>query len=57
LLCWYNQIGTRYLTPDEIAQSEKQQREVAEQQIEIERQQRELLAAKLRELGIDPDNI
>jgi Putative restriction endonuclease len=64
LLCWYNQIGIRYLTSDEIAQSEKQQRELAEQQrelaeqeAEIERQQRERLAAKLRELGIDPDNI
>ncbi len=43
VLYWYNQTGTRYLTGDEVAQNE--------------RQQREKLAAKLRELGIDPDNI
>ncbi|WP_277883464.1 hypothetical protein [Nostoc sp. FACHB-110] len=40
---WYDQTGDRYLTSDEIAQ--------------IERQQRQKLAAKLRELGIDPDNM
>ncbi len=43
ILSWYDETGTRYLTSDEIAQSE--------------RQQKERLAAKLRELGIDPDSI
>lgn len=50
VLYWYDETGTRYLTADEVAQAERQQRELAEQQ-------RERLAAKLRELGIDPDNI
>jgi Putative restriction endonuclease len=57
VLYWYDENGTRYLTSEEVAQSERQQRQLAEQQIEIEQQQRERLAAKLRELGINPDNI
>ncbi len=36
---------------------ERQQKEEAIQQLEIEKQQKERLAAKLRELGIDPDEI
>ena len=51
-------------TPEESAQTEKQQREAtqqqletAQQQLELERQQREKLAAKLRELNIDPDTL
>ncbi|MCC5638699.1 Uma2 family endonuclease [Nostoc sp. CHAB 5844] len=43
VLYWYDQTGDRYLTSEEIAQTE--------------RQKREKLAAKLRELGIDPENI
>jgi Putative restriction endonuclease len=50
VLYWYDEIGRRYLTPHEAAQNERQQREIAEQQ-------RSRLEAKLRELGIDPDNI
>jgi Uma2 family endonuclease len=50
VLYWYDQTGTRYLTSEEVAQMERQQRELAEQQMER-------LAAKLRELGIDPDNL
>jgi Uma2 family endonuclease len=51
-------------TPEESAKSEKQQRENAEQRAleaeenaEIERQQKEKLAAKLRELNIDPETL
>ena len=51
-------------TPEESAQTEKQQREAtqqqldtAQQQLEAERQQREKLAAKLRELNIDPETL
>ncbi|MGC9524627.1 MAG: Uma2 family endonuclease [Limnospira sp.] len=44
-------------TPEESATNEKQQRELAEQQLETERQQKEKLIAKLRELGIDPDAV
>jgi Uma2 family endonuclease len=36
---------------------EREQKEEAIQQLEIEKQQKEKLAAKLRELGIDPDEI
>lgn len=43
VLYWYDQNSDRYLTSEEIAQTE--------------RQQKQKLAAKLRELGIDPDNI
>ncbi|QDL08250.1 hypothetical protein DP113_10280 [Brasilonema octagenarum UFV-E1] len=50
VLYWHDKEGKRYLTADEVAQSERQQRELAEQH-----QQR--LAAKLRELGIDPNSI
>ncbi|CBN54159.1 conserved hypothetical protein [Kamptonema sp. PCC 6506] len=39
------------------AEFERQQKEQAIQQLEIERQQKERLAAKLRELGINPDEI
>jgi Uma2 family endonuclease len=51
-------------TAEELAQTEKQQREAtqqqletAQQQLELERQQKEKLAAKLRELNIDPDTL
>lgn len=57
VLYWYDENDRRYLTADEVAQNERQQREAAEQQVEIERQQRLRLAAKLRDLGIDPDSI
>jgi Uma2 family endonuclease len=64
VLYWYNETNTRYLTSGEVAQIERQQREIAEQQVQIERQQREMveqqrekLAAKLKEMGINPDNI
>ncbi|MBW4634770.1 MAG: Uma2 family endonuclease [Iphinoe sp. HA4291-MV1] len=50
VLYWYDQNRTRYQTQQEVAQSERQRRELAEQQ-------RERLAAKLRELGINPDDI
>ena len=39
------------------AQSARQQAEQAEQQAQVARQQAEKLAAKLRELGIDPANL
>lgn len=43
ILSWYDEQGNRYLTPDEIAQQEKQ---IAEQ-----------LAQYLRSIGVDPDNL
>jgi Uma2 family endonuclease len=70
-VCWYNEQGDRYLTPQEVAEQErlaKQQAEaianferLAKQQAEViansERQQKEKLAAYLRSLNIDPDQI
>jgi hypothetical protein len=49
-LCWYDQEGKRFPTPEEVAQ---QEREIAQQ----ERDRAQKLAAKLRELGIDPDEL
>jgi Uma2 family endonuclease len=43
VLSWYDQKGDRYPTPEEIAVAE--------------REKGERLAAKLRELGIDPDKV
>ncbi|NMF63036.1 hypothetical protein DP113_24970 [Brasilonema octagenarum UFV-E1] len=50
LLSWYDEQGNRYLTAEEIAQTERQR---AEQ----EQQRAEQLAQYLRSLGIDPDNL
>ena len=54
----------RALEAEAMAENERQQREAtqqqletAQQQLEIERQQKEKLAAKLRELNIDPDTL
>ncbi|NEP43915.1 MAG: Uma2 family endonuclease [Okeania sp. SIO2G4] len=70
-LYWYDEQGNRYLTSDEARQEaefelqqERQGRleaEVQRQQADLERQQAEQraenLAARLRELGIDPDQL
>ena len=44
-------------TPEESAETEKQQREASEQQLEIEQQRNQRLAARLRELGVDRDPV
>jgi Uma2 family endonuclease len=70
-LRFFSPEGELVPTPKESAQTEKQQREVTQQQLEAtqqqleaerqqketERQQKEKLAAKLRELGIDPETL
>ncbi|MEB3882194.1 Uma2 family endonuclease [Lyngbya sp. CCY1209] len=56
-LRFFTADGDLVPTPEESATNEKQQRELAEQQLETERQQKEKLIAKLRELGIDPDTV
>jgi Uma2 family endonuclease len=63
-LYWYNEQGERYLTPEEWVKQETQQ-VIEAKQAAIEAQQAaiqseakaERLAAKLRELNIDPDSI
>jgi Uma2 family endonuclease len=67
-LRFFDSDGNLVLLPDEAetqrAELERQQKEVerqqkeeAIQQLEIERQQKERLTAKLRELGVNPDEI
>jgi Uma2 family endonuclease len=63
-LYWYNEQGERYLTPEEWVKQETQRAIEAEQaatqaqQAAMESQAKaERLAAKLRELNIDPDSI
>ena len=53
ILTIYAPNGDPFLTPVELAQ----QRDRARQQVEEERQRADRLAARLRELGIDPDEI
>jgi Uma2 family endonuclease len=49
-LYWYDEQGNRYLTPEEIAQRERQR-------AETERQRADRLAQLLRERGLDPDSL
>ncbi|MGF1568350.1 MAG: Uma2 family endonuclease [Nodosilinea sp.] len=51
-LTWFNAQGERHLSEAEV---ERQRAEMERQRAEMERQQREKLAARLRELGEDPD--
>jgi hypothetical protein len=61
-LYWYDEHNRRYPTPyeqieleREQVRLERQQTELANQKAEAERQRAERLAAKLRDLGIEPD--
>ena len=63
-LRFFTPSGQVVPTPEEVAESERQEKELALQQLESERHEKELaitqverLAAKLRELNIDPDTI
>ncbi|MGD1702357.1 Uma2 family endonuclease [Dapis sp. BLCC M229] len=70
-LYWYDEQGNRYPTPEEAQQQEQQARQLAEaqrqqeqqarqlaeQRLEQAQQQAEKLVARLRELGIDPDQL
>ncbi len=49
-LGWFDEQGDRYLTADERAELERQQKE-------LEQQRAERLAKRLRELGEDPDRL
>ena len=44
-------------TPEELAQRESERAALAEQRAEIERQRADLLAAKVREMGVDPNSL
>ena len=56
-LRFFSPAGVLVPTPEEFANAAVQQAEAATQQAEIERQRSNALAAKLRELGIDPEQI
>jgi hypothetical protein len=56
-LRWWEENGDMLLTGDEQAEVEKQRAEVEKQRAEVEKQRADNLAAKLRELGLDPDNL
>jgi Uma2 family endonuclease len=56
-LYWYDENGTRYLTPEERIQQEQESVLTAEKNALIAQNRAEKLAAKLRSLGVDPDLI
>ncbi len=54
-LRWWDEAGNLLLWSSEQAEEERQRADNAIAQFEAERQRKEVLAAKLRSLGIDPD--
>lgn len=56
-LYWYDQDGNKYLTPEEVARQQQEQAELQRERAEVAEQQLELLLAKLRERGIDPNDL
>lgn len=71
VLCWFDEKGDRYLTQDERGEAERSRADIehmraeraeeserlARQQAKAATQRAEAMAAKLRELGIDPDSL
>ncbi|MEA5570867.1 Uma2 family endonuclease [Calothrix sp. UHCC 0171] len=56
-LRWWDEAGNLLLWSSEQVELEKQRAEAAVAELESERQKKELFAAKLRELGVNPDLI
>ena len=56
-LYWYNQQGDRLPAPDNVIEQERQRAERFQQQLEQERRLREELLDRLRERGINLDDI
>ena len=56
-LRWWDKSGNLLLWSSEQAEQEKQRAEQEKQRAEQEKQRAEKLAAKLRDLGIDPDSL
>ncbi|MBD2206178.1 Uma2 family endonuclease [Calothrix sp. FACHB-1219] len=56
-LRFFTAEGQLVVTPQELAEQEEQRAEQEKQRAEQEKQRSDRLAAKLRELGIDPDTI
>lgn len=56
-LYWYDEQGQRLLTPEErIHQAEQHAQQAEERRLQAE-ERAELLAERLRSLGIDPDSV
>ena len=56
----YRPDGQKFLTPvelNQLRQQEQQRAEQAEQELELERQRAEKFAERLRELGVNPDEL
>ena len=56
-LRWYDATGAWILTSAELAEQEKQRAEQEKQRAEQEKQRADNLAARLRELGINPEEL
>jgi Uma2 family endonuclease len=56
-LYWYDAQGQRYLSPDEQLEQTAEQLEQTAERLDQVQQRADRLAAKLRELNIDPDTI
>ncbi|MEO1181614.1 MAG: hypothetical protein AAFX51_12365 [Cyanobacteria bacterium J06636_28] len=56
-LRWYDAHGEWVLTSAEVAEQEKQRAEQEKQRAEQEKQRADKLAARLRELGINPEEL
>jgi Uma2 family endonuclease len=56
-LAWFDALGNPYLDAEEQSRLERARAVVAERDRDMAERDRERLAAKLRELGIDPDGI
>ncbi len=56
-LYWYDERGNRYPAPEDEIAFERNRAERAEQQLEAERRSRQNLLEKLRQMGIDPDQL
>jgi len=56
-LYWYDEQGNRYPAPEDAIAFERNRAEQAEQQLEEERRSRQALLEKLRQMGIDPEQL
>ncbi|NJL83712.1 MAG: hypothetical protein HC890_13600 [Chloroflexaceae bacterium] len=56
-LYWFDEQGNRYLIPEELAQQAQRERREAQEQRRLAEERSQRLAARLRELGIDPDTV
>ncbi len=56
-LYWYDELGQRFLTPEERAQQAEQHAQLVEQRAQLAEQRAQRLAEQLRAMGVDPDSV